>query len=157
MCAMCEGQTAEDFVADVVADIDRAGWAVVAVEDERGDHVYTYTVGLTRCHGHPELLAGGRDFDVAHHVLDDLAALVVDGRRLEPGELLDRGELGRACLMVRVTSPSRLPIAQAVYGAEGMGPVPALQVVWEDADGRWPWEPGPLSEQQVYGKPSPNR
>ncbi len=157
MCAMCDGQTMEEFVADVVDDIDRVGWAIVAVEDEDGRHVYTYTVGLTRYHGHPELLVSGDDFHLAHHVLDDLAALVKDGRRFEAGELLEREELGRACLMVRVTSPSRLRVAQTVYGAEGIGPVPALQVVWEDTEGRWPWEIRTVPcEQEVYGKPQRN-
>lgn len=154
MCAMCDGETAGDLMAGILEDIDRVGWAIVAVEGQGARHLYTYTIGLTRYHGHPELLVSGSSFHTAHHVLDDLAALVRDGRRFEAGELLTRDELGHACLMVRVTSPSRLRLAQAVYGSDSTGPVPALQVVWADDDGKWPWELRAVPrDQEVYGRP----
>ena len=124
MCAMCGGQSVEDFVAGVIDDIDRVGWAVVAVEDERGRHVHTYAAGLTRFHGHPELIVGGADFRTAHHVLDCLAEAVREGHRFRAGETIDADEFGCACLLVAVPDPSPLVLAQAIYGA-----VPALRVV----------------------------
>lgn len=154
MCAMCGGQSIGDFVADVVDDIRCVGWAVIAVEDEQGRHVRTYTAGLTRYHGHPELILSGSDFATAHHVLDTLAGAVRDGRPIGAGQVLGPAEVGRECLVVRVDDPSRLVLAQALY-ATGRGPVPALQVVWSDEAGRWPWE---LCEhhrdgQEVLGVP----
>lgn len=153
MCAMCEGQTPDEFMAGVIDDIDETGWAVVAVEGDRGQHVSSYTVGLTRLHGHPELIVSGGGFEQAHHVLDELAEAVHAGRRLAPGQVLSRGEVGRECVLVAVADPSRLVLAQAVYGR--FMPVMALQVVWADQDGRWPWE---LCEhhrrnQEMYGRP----
>ena len=70
------------------------------------------------------------------------------------GQVLGSEEVGRECLVVRVDDPSRLVLAQALY-ATGRGPVPALQVVWSDEAGRWPWE---LCEhhrdgQEVLGVP----
>jgi hypothetical protein len=154
MCAMCDGQTADEFVAGVVDDIDRVGWAVVAVEDERGEHVHTYTVGLTRDHGHPELIFSGAGFHTAHHVLDALADAVGGGRRLAAGQRLRPDEVGRECLLVRVADPSRLVLAQSIYGGPAVV-VPALQVVWADERGRWPWELTDLQRggQVVYGTP----
>lgn len=154
MCAMCEGETAGEFMAGVIDDIDQVGWSVIAVEDEQGRHVHTYTAGLTRYHGHPELIFSGADFHTAHHVLDALADTIRDGRRLDAGQMLGRGELGRACVLVPVADPSRLVLAQAIYAGASVA-VPALQVVWSDEGGRWPWE---LCEehrgrQEVYGIP----
>ena len=114
MCEMCDGATPEQFVADVVADIRKAGWSIVAVEDERGRHVHSYTVGLTRVHGHAELVFSGGDVDTAHRVLDELAAAVCEGRRLVAGETLARREVGCECLVVQVANPERLVIAQVV-------------------------------------------
>jgi len=156
MCAMCGGQSIGDFVADVVDDIRCVGWAVIAVEDERGRHVHTYTAGLTRYHGHPELIVSGADFATAHHVLDTLAGAVRDGRPIGAGQVLGPEEVGRECMLVRVDDPSRLVLAQALYET-GLGPVPALQVVWSDEAGRWPWE---LCEhhrdgQELLGQPWP--
>ncbi len=65
MCAMCDGQSVEEFVAGVAADIERIGWSVIAVDSERGRPGYAYTVGLTRYHGHPELIVSGLDADTA--------------------------------------------------------------------------------------------
>lgn len=155
MCAMCDGQTMEEFVAGVVEDIRTVGWAVVAVEDATGRHVHTYTVGLTRYHGHPELMVSGGDFHTAHHMLDALADSVRDGRRLAPGEALAQTVLGRECVLVEVADPTRLTLAQSVYG--GAAPVPALQVVWADEHGRWPWEVCDEHHggQQLHGTPLP--
>jgi hypothetical protein len=154
MCAMCDGQGIDEFMADVIGDIERVGWAVIAVEDERGEHVHTYTAGLTRYHGHPELIFSGAGFHTAHYVLDVLADAVSGGRRLAEGQVLTRDEIGRECLLVPVADPSLLVLAQAVYG----GPttiVPALQVVWSDEAGRWPWElcDEHRGGQEVHGMP----
>ena len=151
MCAMCDGQSADEFMAGVIADIDSAGWAVISVEDERGEHVCSYTVGLTRFYGHPELIVSGRDFPTAFHVLDTLAAGVRDGQPLAAGQLLRPG--GVESLLVPVADPSRLALAQAVYGA--FIPVAALQVVWADEGGRWPWQmcEHHRSGQELYGPP----
>ncbi len=159
MCEMCDGKTPEQFVAEIVEDVESAGWSIVAVEDGEGRHVHTYTVGLTRLHGHPELIFSGGGFHTAHHVLDELAAMVCAGRRLEGGDVLGRAELGRACLMVRVANPSRLVMAQTVYATPGAPPVPALQVVWADEAGRWPWElcADHADGQEVYGRPTARR
>jgi len=123
MCAVCDGKSADEFLAGVVDDIDRVGWAVVAVEDERGRHVHSYTVGLTRHHGHPELILGGGEFETAFHVLDALAAAVQAGRRFRAGETAAAGRLGRECVLLPVAEPSPLVLAQAIYGR-----VPALEV-----------------------------
>ncbi|HEY0119539.1 MAG TPA: DUF4262 domain-containing protein [Cellulomonas sp.] len=159
MCEMCDGTTPEQFVAEIVGEVESAGWSIVAVEDDEGRHVDTYTVGLTRVHGHPELIVSGGGFHTAHHVLDELAAMVSAGRRFEAGELLGRAELGRECLMVQVVEPSRLVMAQAVYAMPGAPSVPALQVVWADKAGRWPWElcREHTGGQEVYGPPPARR
>lgn len=151
MCEMCDGRTPQEFMAGVIDDIDETGWAVVAVEGERGEHVHSYTVGLTRLHGHPELIVSGGTFEWAHHLLDELAEAVHAGRRLVAGKVLT--EAGRQCVLVVVADPSRLAWAQAVYGR--FMPVMALQVVWADEGGRWPWElcDHHRGDQEVYGRP----
>ena len=154
MCAMCEGQSGDDFMAGVVDDIRCVGWAVIAVEDDQGRHRHSYTVGLTRYHGHPELIFSGADFGTAYQVLDALATAVAEGRRLEAGQLLGRDDIGLDCVLVRVDDASRLVFAQTLY-ASGASLVPALQVVWSDAGGRWPWEmcEHHRHRQEVLGAP----
>ena len=92
------------------------------MEDEHGGHVHSYTVGLTRVHGHAELVFSGGDVDTAHRVLDELAAAVCEGRRLVAGETLARREVGCECLVVQVANPERLVIAQVVYRLPDLPP-----------------------------------
>lgn len=155
MCMMCDGMSDEQILAMICEHIDRVGWSAVFVEGAPGWPAFAYTVGLTRFHGHPELVVSGLDEVAARDVLDDLAAQVRDGRRLVAGQSLDRDELGQECLMVQVADPSRLALAQEVYGSAA-GWVPALQVVWATSDGRWPWQRtiGPC-RQEVLGAPDP--
>ncbi len=157
MCEVCDGKSLEEFVAGVVADIRSCGWSLVAVEDDQGRHVCTYTVGLTRLHGHPELLFTGNHVEVAQRVLSTIAADVCSGARLADGDTVGGPDGGSApaCLLMRVANPERLAMAQAVYRLPGFPPVPALQVVWADEGGRWPWE---MCEhhrrgQVLYGTP----
>ena len=154
MCAMCDGQAVEEFVAGVAADIERIGWSVIAVEGERGWPGYAYTVGLTRYHGHPELIVSGLDADTALLALDDVGARVRDGGRVVAGErFVPPDGPGVECLVLPVIDPSRLVLAQSVYGA--FFPVTALQIVWSDEGGRWPWQMCDHHRrgQEVFGPP----
>ncbi len=95
-----------------------------------------YTVGLTRL-GHDELLVTGIAPDVAEALLTHVAAYVVQETGLLPGETVEAGPWRLEA--VRVPHPDvHLPTCVALYGAE----ISAVQLVWADPDGRWPWDPG---------------
>lgn len=156
MCLECDGMSREQVLELVVRDIEEHGWAVVAVDGDGWDPPLAYTVGLTRFHGHPELMVSGLGADESVAVLDRLGEEVRRGRRFEAGDVLPQTSEMHACLMVRVSSPMRLVMAQQVYGSNDSGPVPALQVAWADCSGTWPWQsPDGLRAQRLYGRPKP--
>jgi len=137
MCWLCDhpDRTVDDYLAELRATISEHGWAVQFVED--ADRPFAYTIGLFD-RGLPELLVTGLPPHDSAHLLNWVAAHCVWGLELVPGDqFADPG--GRRLEVVRVEVPdAHLKFAVAVGGRN----VRALQLVWADARGRWPWETG---------------
>ncbi|MFZ1179898.1 MAG: DUF4262 domain-containing protein [Mycobacterium sp.] len=136
MCWMCDhsGSTVDDYLAEIRAKIRRRGWTVQYVEDDRVP--YAYTVGLTR-HGLPEFLMTGVSPQRALQLLGGIAESAPDVEVPAPGERLTLS--GTLVEVVEVEHPdAHMNAAIAIYGSQ----VRALQLVWADWRGGWPWGAG---------------
>lgn len=138
--------------ARYLEEIAETGWAVCTVRGDGYDLPYGYTVGLTRYHGHPEVMVSGVDECGAMEYLDRVGAYVRSGERYGVGDGVGLGrERG---VFLAVDQPDLLELAQKVYGRPGGPAVPALQLVVSDDAGRLPWERGWSGWSQVlYGTP----
>jgi len=124
--------------------IRQKGWAVLAVEDDPDDPIpgFAYTIGLTGF-GSPELVVPGLDPAFAHKMLNKLAAKVKAGGVLDAGIEHQLPIWTTHLHIVQVTlmpvpSPDRLLLwAASEYGPDRIS---ALQVVWGDGAGHYPWE-----------------
>ena len=136
MCWMCDhpGSTIEDYLDVLRGKMLRRGWTVQYVERVRVP--FAYTVGLTN-HTLPELLVTGISPHRAVELLDTVAQLSVDDGAPTPGDQITL-PTGRLVEVVEVECPDA-----HLYSAIGLfGPgVRALQLVWADWRGRWPWSP----------------
>lgn len=127
-------------LASVRREIDRRGWTTaegcVIVGEE---HIATdYTVGMTRHHGHPELVIVGNSYAESRRILARLAHEVAIGVRFEPCLLdIDGTRYG----LLAVEDPQHLWLAHLMYAHSGV-PLTALQVVAPDQEGLLPWESG---------------
>ncbi|BBZ78736.1 hypothetical protein MANY_40730 [Mycolicibacterium anyangense] len=154
MCWMCDhpGSTVADYLDVVRGKIDKRGWAVQYVEDLRMP--FAYTAGMT-AYGLPELLMTNVSPARAARVLNRSAQLQLAGRALSPGQQLRLPD-GPLAEIVEVDHPEvHLPVAVAIHG-----PIRALQLVWADGRGRWPWAPDfcdQESRQPVLGMRWPLR
>lgn len=134
MCWMCDHPeaTAEEYLDEVYGIMLMHGWAVQHVECER--RPFAYTVGLTR-RGLPELVVTGLSPRRGQRLLNIAARRALVGDLLTPGmqTTLPAGPLVET---VQVTHPdAHLYCAIAIFGDK----VTALQLVWADRRGRWPW------------------
>ncbi len=138
MCWNCDhpGATWQDYLDHLRGLLEQHCWIVQGVQRERRRPPYAYTVGLA-AHDRPELVVTGMPYDRAVGLLDTAAGLVMNGAP-RPGELLPlRG--GPLIEVVRVAEPGvHLAVAAALNGP-GFS---ALQLVYADDRGRWPWEAG---------------
>jgi hypothetical protein len=118
--------------------ITRYGWAVQYVEADRARPGWAYTVGLTP-RGVPELLITGKPPDESCAVLNRVAEHVLHAEPPDPGDQVPLVG-GPLVEFVRVQRPDvHLLTSVTFYGSEQ---VHALQLVWADERGRWPWDRG---------------
>jgi hypothetical protein len=121
---------------DLRSAVRTHGWVVVSSPADGVRPDTTSTVGLTE-RGLPELVVLGLPADVGGALLNELVGRVVDGAAPDDGTpvpgLLDAG------------APVLLTVDGAVAGlpaCEVYDEVALRQLVWPDADGRFPWHPG---------------
>jgi hypothetical protein len=137
MCWQCDNPngTTEEYLDELRATIRLHGWVVQGVEDERLP--FAYTIGL-HDRGLPELLVTGLSPEDAGRLLNDVAVAALGGRVFEPGAHVAVGD-GPLLEIVEVEHPdAHLVFAVALGGPD----VRALQLVWPDERGRWPWAAG---------------
>lgn len=137
MCWVCDHpeSTKTARLAYVQGMLEEHPWVVIGVDRDGYRPPYSYTVGLTEF-GHPELVITGLAKDRAANVLIAAAEKVLDhgapaaGARIKlPGK--------RPGEVVQVAEPSvHLGVAADLFGER----VAALQLVYADVQGRWPWD-----------------
>jgi uncharacterized protein DUF4262 len=121
------------------------GWAVLSIlsEGRRRHPGFSYTIGLWSI-GHPELVVFGLAPDRAQTLLNEVSERVRTGLTL----------VGRETVSAVSMHPSHylrvfpLPDAESVllrardqFRGDHAEPVSALQLVWADENGAFPWEP----------------
>jgi hypothetical protein len=136
MCWVCDHPEATKAarLAYVRGLLDEHPWVVIGVERDGYRAPYSYTVGLTELDV-PELVITGLSKERAAAVLIAVAEQVLDagpptvGTRVRlPGK--------RPGVVVRVAEPGvHLGVAADLFGDR----LSAVQLVYADVRGRWPW------------------
>lgn len=138
MCLLCDdpNRTIEKVLEQILARIARDRFATVGVHGSRCTAEFTYTVGLTE-HGLPELIVTGQRPELANRLVRLWGDYLLDESLVLPGEWLHAEPF--VLEAVQVKEPQQhLRVAHRFYGDQ----LRALQLVWADPDGRWPWDPG---------------
>ena len=125
----------------------------VAAGEESGEPGFGYTVGLFGL-GHPELVAVGLDYDTAGALLNKVAALVVDGRDLVPGEVLSDDDGVPVITVEVVPNPAEILFsANRFYQRPDEYSVPAFQLTWALDGGIFPWDDGYPCDPECQPRP----
>ncbi|HEX9052080.1 MAG TPA: DUF4262 domain-containing protein [Anaeromyxobacter sp.] len=152
------GETLDGGDLRLLADVAQAGFHVVGTAGEEG-RWHAYSVGLFRSWDHPEVAV----FGLAPEILQTAVARL--GERVRKGERFEHGDVDDAVLDDRAVAFRRIVprhcagfLARAVWYHAGVR-FPALQAVWADPDGRFPWDrwfPRELRDAQpVLFEPEP--
>jgi hypothetical protein len=134
MCWQCDhpGRPVQAYLDELNETMMQHGWAVQYVESDLAP--FAYTLGLTR-YDLPELLITGVSAQRAGRLLNGVARRCVGLGALVPGAQFAVPS-GPLIEVVEVDHPdAHLNFAVAFFGRE----IRALQLVWADRRGRWPW------------------
>ena len=122
-----------------VADIETHGWHVIKVLEGGDEPAFAYTVGLQHSFGHPELVVFGLPLDVAHSILNVAGEAIRHGAQYSVGTPTDAFLEDRLCTFCGVPDRQfRNYLGWNLWFYEGPS-FSALQIVWADASGQWPW------------------
>ena len=131
-----------DSERKVVSDVQEFGWHVVLVSDDEVGPGFAFTVGLYHNYQHPEVVVFGLPQKVSHRVLNLIGGAVKEGQQFRAGtrssEILEMHECAFLAFPIRAYR-DYLGYARWFYSGDEF---PALQCVWPDGQGVFPWEPG---------------
>lgn len=127
------------MLAKMTADIEKYGWTDISVfptEDDPGIS-FSYSVGMLT-HDHPDMIVVGMSSQVAHGVLWSAYEAIQAGTRLFPDTYCDQVLEGLPVAIVEVSDPlgdlAPMTMCNNLYGE-----VEGVQIVWPDANSRFPW------------------
>ncbi len=122
--------------------VGRVGWAVIGVPDDEEGPGFSYSIGLTRTLGHPEVFMMGLRPEVAQQLINLVGEAVRFGERFGPGRRYDGIAEGFPLAFVPVAGRYYDEyLGWALWFYQGAD-FPVLQCVWPDKAGVFPWEPG---------------
>ena len=137
--------------ADLVHKIRQHGWAIQYVGGEScsrpgcqcaptDEPPFAYTIGLFGL-AHPELLIVGAGMETSAGVLNDLGDRIRQGAALLPGQLITFEKWSHRIIPEVVPNPGKILLgANGYYQRPAEYSVPALQLSYDDTEGRFPWE-----------------
>ncbi len=109
---------------------------------------FAYTVGLFGL-AHPELLIFDVSPETASGVLNDLGERIRSGEDLMPGQLITFDEWPHRIIPEPVPNPGEIVFdSNRYYQRPDEHSVAALQLSYDDVEGRFPWEDGYAARQR---------
>jgi hypothetical protein len=134
----------DDKDRKLLSDVQQHGWHVLHIPADESGPCFSFSVGFYLKFGHPEVLIMGLAQPVAHELINLVGGHLTTGRVYRPRELVGDLVEGFPCSFVSI-----LPEHYREYLGYGMWfyrslkqPFPALQLVWPDKQGRFPWDDG---------------
>ena len=131
----------------IIDGVERSGWFAASYTPGPGDpqEVFTYTIGLTKTAGWPEIICFGLDDERARGMLRDTIAECWE-RSARPADGLELTNVikGMSVRLKRVDSLAAPYFAMADWYARHSGTAALserLQLQWPDRDGRFPDDP----------------
>jgi len=128
----------------LIADVHRYGCHILRVLADDTGPEFAYSIGLYLNYEQPEVLIFGMPVDKAQLILNDLAERASRGARFFAGESSDLFLEGYSVSFVEIPLEAyREHLGFAIWFYASLpGPFPAVQLVWPDRDGRFPWDSG---------------
>lgn len=143
-CRVCELSALDDeHEKKLVHDVQEHYVHIILVNaGETPDQpAFGYTVGLWHQARHPELVMTGQKPELMHAALSAATDWVRAGHRLEPGSSIE-GVIGGFPVAVEDLTKEAIAATVTFSGWFHRRTPDALQLVWTDLNGIWPWQPG---------------
>jgi hypothetical protein len=143
----------------VIADVAQSGLHVVRGASNGESPAFAYSIGLFRTFDHPEVALFGVAPDALEAAVRSIGERVRTGERFDEGDVADGVLADRAVTFRRIVPRHYPPYLGYAVWYHGGPRFPALQGIWSDRAGHFPWErwfPRELRDvQPVLFEPEP--
>jgi hypothetical protein len=92
----------DNLLAKTAQNIATYGLQVISVPGSSYLSSFTYSVGLLETYGHPEIICFGLNTDLMHALINDVAVIIKEGNRMQPGNTYDTIFKGLDATFLRV-------------------------------------------------------
>ena len=125
-----------------LADIEKYGCHILHVQEEGDLPPFSYSMGVQRSSGAPEVVVIGLLEPIAHYVVNEYNRRIRSGERFAPGQLYSgflEGFDVQFVIADRVHYEEYFGWNRWLYGGNEFD---VLQMVYPSTDGVWPWGAG---------------
>lgn len=134
-----------EYDVQLLKNINDLGWYNLHVGEEDGKPAFAFSLGHFHRENHPEIIVIGLPAEVAHQLLNIAVVKMVGAKeKVEPFKKYTDFTEGVSVAFVPVDLEyygEYLGYANWYYGSLEK-PFPAVQMVWPDREGKYPWEDG---------------
>jgi hypothetical protein len=130
----------DDVERRVLNDVAVSGCHVIKVMEDASGPGFAYSVGLFHNFDHPEILIVGLDLDLMHGIINNLRDDIRSGARFESKRRVAGILEGFDCEFRDVAASHYRGLLGCALWLYGGTDFPALQCVWPDMKGHFPWE-----------------
>ena len=137
-------EASDDSDRKLLSDIKQYGWNVVQIEEDNDGPAFSFSVGLFHSFGSSEILVMGLKRDVAHRIINNAALHISRGKNFKEFERTGELAEGYDCTFVPIAIENYEEyLGYAIWFYRSLKqPFPALQLIWPDKQGRFPWDSG---------------
>lgn len=149
MTSILEGWTRPDAEGDFDEKhfrlIDEHRWALLGVFDPDGDDPrFTYSAGILEAFGAPEVISFGLSFDMLKWLCNEYGSRIREGQAMPLERDLDGFIKDYPVRLIDVDTSRPEVFSEYLCWSHwyyGRRDFPIRQIVWPDAEGRFPWDP----------------
>ncbi len=134
------GEPLDEGDLTLLAAVGLRGWHVVLVASDEEEPGYGFTVGLFHRFDHPEVALFGVAQEELRAALDRLGERIAGGERFDAGQVVEDLLPRRAVTFRRMAGRHCREYMGYAAWYHGGARFPALQCVWADPEGRFPWD-----------------
>jgi hypothetical protein len=133
--------TSEPGDDKALADIEQYGCQILHVLEDESGPGFSYSIGIEKTSGQPELLVTGLKRELAHSIINQYNQRVRAGERFEPDRFYS-GFLGEFEVMFRRVLREHYEEyfgwGRWLYKGDDFR---VYQLIWPSTRGVWPWDP----------------
>ena len=124
----------------MLGDIAQYGWHVIGITEDKGRPGWTFSIGMYKTFGHPEIIVFGLSTGLGHRVVNGIGEAIRAGQRFEAEQEYADILADVRCIFKPVQSHwYKWVLGYARWFYEG-DDFPVVQCIWPDKQQNYPWQ-----------------